>query len=316
MSQFDVTVLSDLHMDQWVSKTHESHPITEAIRTLPPRYQAPALVISAGDLAHDRPFGWKYGIKEVKGGFAPGTDYLFFPGNHDYYLRELDDAALAAECKLRKVMFGQKKETHVGATRILTCTLWSDGLLFGEKNFVETMRTVERSLNDYRVISKPRTPTMPDSDRVAWQAPPTPITAQDTLDLHADHKAWLISRLSIPHDGPTMIVTHHGPHPEASLPADAISAGFVSDLSEMIEEYQPDAWVFGHTHRPQSAQLGKTRIHNVGLGYPGEAHAYGVKELMLRGCVEVGDEIRFLMDELDPRPIRQINTTRIAYDQI
>lgn len=316
MTQHNVTILSDLHIDQWVARTQESHAVSAVIKTLPEPFLSPDLVISAGDLAHARPFGWSHGIREVKSAFPGNTKYLFFPGNHDYYLRELDDADLKAECDLRKIIFGQKSETHLGATRILTCTLWSDGLLFGEKHFVETMRIVEKSLNDYNLISKPRTGSVAQDDTLDRAIHPKRITGQDTLDLHADHKAWLESRLAIKHDGPTMIVTHHGPHPEASLPCDAISAGFVSDLSDIIEAYQPDAWVFGHTHRPQSAQLGKTRIHNVGLGYPHEAAEYGPEELMLRGCVEVGDEIRFAMDTLDPRPIHYISMKEKANDQI
>ncbi len=294
MSQHKIVILADLHMDQWEARSFIPNPLTAMMKDLPEDFSAPELVVSAGDLAHARPFGWSYGIRAVRGGFPTGTPLLFMPGNHDYYGAPLDDAPLAAECALRKVGFGQKTEVHVGATRILVCTLWSDGLLFGEDNRAETLRLVQRSLNDYNWITRPGTPQK--------------ITTADIVALHEDHLAWLEGKLAQKHDGPTMIITHHGPHPEASLPADAISAGFVSDLSRVIEEHQPDAWVFGHTHRPQSAILGKTRIHNVGVGYPHEAKEYGLASLLLRGCVEVGDEIRFVMDERDPRPVRVIST--------
>lgn len=291
-SEFRLLVLADLHMDQWESRLMAPHAMSEAVSRRPKEFEAPDLVVSAGDLAHAGTFGWKHGISEVRRSLPGDTPLLLIPGNHDYYLAELDDAPLRAECEMRKASFGQKAETFLGATRILSCTLWSDGLLFGEEHRAEVLRIVQAGLNDYRMIRKPGSPM--------------PITAMDTLSLHEDHLAWLAGRLATRHDGPTVIITHHGPHPEASLPLDAISAGFVSDLSEMIEEHQPDAWVFGHTHRPQSAILGKTRIHNVGLGYPDEAAAYGVSEIMMRGCLMVGDEVRFLMDEVDPRPVRTI----------
>lgn len=291
-SEFRLLVLADLHMDQWKPRSMPPHAVCEAVSRRPEGFAAPDLVVSAGDLAHASPFGWKYGISEIRRSLPGNTPLLLIPGNHDYYLAELDDAPLRAECELRKARFGQKTETFLGATRILSCTLWSDGLLFGEEHRAEVLRIVQGGLNDYRLIRKPGSPT--------------PITALDTVSLHEDHVSWLRSRLAVKHDGPTLIITHHGPHPEASLPMDAISAGFVSDLSEMIEEHQPEAWVFGHTHRPQSAILGKTRIHNVGLGYPGEAAAYGMNEIMTRGCLTVGDEVRFLMDEIDPRPVRTI----------
>lgn len=291
-SEYKLLVLADLHMDQWEPSSPEAHAVSRVVSERPEEFAAPDLVVSAGDLAHVRPWGWKYGISEIRRSLPGNTPLLLIPGNHDYYLGELDDAPLRAECELRKAKFGQKAETRLGATRILTCTLWSDGLLFGEENRPAVMRAVQGALNDYRLIRRPGTPMA--------------ITAQNTVDLHEDHLAWLRSRLAVKHDGPTVIITHHGPHPEASLPVDAISAGFVSDLSEMLEEHQPDAWVFGHTHRPQSARLGRTRIHNVGLGYPSEAARYGVREIMLRGCLTVGDEVRFLMDEADPRPVRDI----------
>ena len=292
MSLEPVVALADLHMDQWEARSLAPHPLRAMMGRLPAEFSAPRLVVSAGDLVHQKPFGWDFGIKEVKDGFPAGTEFLFFPGNHDYYHGDLDDAPLAASCAKRCVRFGQKAETFVGATRILTCTLWSDGLLFGEKHRAEVLRAIENGLNDYCAIARPGSPMR--------------ITTRDTLALHEDHLAWLEARLAVKHDGPTLIITHHGPHPEASLPVDAISAGFVSDLSRVIETWQPEAWVFGHTHRPQSAVLGKTRIHNIGVGYPAEAAAYGLDALLLRGCMRVGDEIRFAMDESDPRPIRTI----------
>lgn len=294
MSQHKILVLSDLHMDQWEART-ESHAIKRVLSFVPDEFRKPALIISAGDLAHTRPFGWDFGIREIKESFPKKTPLILIPGNHDYYHGELDDEPLRMATLRYNSIFGQKHETHVGATRILTCTLWSDMLLFGDENVIETARIVQRSLNDYAVIKKPGTYI--------------PISVEDTVRIHEDHVAWLRERLETYHDGPTMVVSHHGPHPEASLPVDQISAGFVSDLTYLIEEHQPDMWVFGHTHRPQTAKLGKTIIHNVGVGYPHEV-GIGPEHLtrsLRRGCIEVGDEIRLTMDDEDMRNIRIVN---------
>lgn len=293
VSQHPLLIVADLHLDHWDATFESDNVLTDIMNERPEEFTAPELVISAGDLAHARPLGIGMALDQIKLSLPKGTPLAFTPGNHEYYLGELDDGFLQTQCEQRDVIFAQKKEMHLGATRILMCTLWTDGLLNGEDERPETVRIMQRGMADYRVIRKPGRPEN--------------ITALDTITLHEEHLAWIKSHLDVKHDGPTLIVTHHGPHPEASLPIDGLTAGFMSDLSEMIEEYQPDAWVFGHTHRPQSVVLGKTRIHNVGLGYPREVAPYGIRNMLLRGCLIVGDEVRFMMDDFDDSPIRRVN---------
>jgi Icc-related predicted phosphoesterase len=52
-----------------------------------------------------------------------------------------------------------------------------------------------------------------------------------------------------------------------------LSPAFVSDLSALIEEFQPAAWVFGHTHHNIDEQVGSTRIVTNQRGYPDELSA-------------------------------------------
>jgi hypothetical protein len=41
---------------------------------------------------------------------------------------------------------------------------------------------------------------------------------------------------------------------------DIVSAAFVSDLSALIERYQPDVWIYGHTHKSDATKIGMTRM--------------------------------------------------------
>jgi Icc-related predicted phosphoesterase len=78
------------------------------------------------------------------------------------------------------------------------------------------------------------------------------IKVGDEIELHQKALKALIPILEKPYsDGPTVVVTHHAPHPDC-LPASlgrAWMAGILaSDLSRLIEETNPNLWIHGHTH--------------------------------------------------------------------
>jgi len=73
----------------------------------------------------------------------------------------------------------------------------------------------------------------------------------DALELHRQSRAWLEGELAKAFAGPTVVVTHHAPHPnsvESRFRADPVTPAFVSDLSLLIERWQPHLWIHGHTH--------------------------------------------------------------------
>lgn len=77
--------------------------------------------------------------------------------------------------------------------------------------------------------------------------------------------------LSKPHEGPTVVVTHHAPHPLSVQPrhqGSALSPAFVSNLSALIEEYQPELWIHGHDHGSHDYRVGRTRVLANQAGYP------------------------------------------------
>jgi len=53
--------------------------------------------------------------------------------------------------------------------------------------------------------------------------------------------------LGLPFAGPTVVVTHHAPHP-TSLPTDDLAHCYASDMSHLMQDRQPDLWVHGHIH--------------------------------------------------------------------
>lgn len=81
-------------------------------------------------------------------------------------------------------------------------------------------------------------------------------------------RAFLDAELPRPHDGPTVVVTHHAPHP-GSLPDRHAHLAWCddSDLTGLIDERGPDLWVHGHVHRHVDYRIGRTRVVCNAHGY-------------------------------------------------
>jgi Icc-related predicted phosphoesterase len=95
---------------------------------------------------------------------------------------------------------------------------------------------------------------------------PSHALAEHRLDL-----AFIRDELAKPHGGSTVVVTHHAPHPQSVQKrhlGDALSPAFVSDLSALIEEYQPELWIHGHDHGSHDYMVGRTRVLANQAGYP------------------------------------------------
>jgi len=76
------------------------------------------------------------------------------------------------------------------------------------------------------------------------------LTPQDLLGEHQADRRWLEKQLAAPFDGPTVVITHHAPHPLSIAPryaADWMTCGFASALPESFFEV-PVLWIHGHTH--------------------------------------------------------------------
>ena len=65
------------------------------------------------------------------------------------------------------------------------------------------------------------------------QRTPRKLTPHDTLRLHRQQRQWLQDKLAEPFAGPTVVVTHHGPHRQSLAPrfaADWVSTAYLSEL--------------------------------------------------------------------------------------
>ncbi len=239
-------IFSDLHLDVFAPK-----PITVAGDI--------DAVIVAGDTCE----GAVEAFEALRNIVPLAIPIVMVMGNHEFYGRVLpDELALAqAAAPAFNITLLDDDTAVIGGVRFVGATLWTDYRLFGETNAALAMDAARHGLNDHRSI-------------MAQARPARHFHPGQALSLHEQSRIYLRAVLANPFPGPSVVVTHHAPHPGSVHPrfsSDLLSAAFVSDLSELIEARGPALWVHGHVHSSFDYLVGDTRI----LCNP---HGYGPHE--------------------------------------
>ena len=173
-------------------------------------------------------------------------------GNHEFYRRcwHEEIAQAREQAPLYGVHLLEDGMVTLDGVRFIGATLWTDYRLFGEHNVPLAMRAARDGLNDHR--------------RIAWTKQPwARFRPEEALMLHRHSRGFIETALAAPFAGPSVVVTHHAPHPGSLHPRyakDLLSAAFVSDLTAVIEAGRPDLWIHGHVHESFDYQVGATRI--------------------------------------------------------
>ena len=184
---------------------------------------------------------------------------LYVAGNHEFYGHTLpgliDDLRAAAAGSTVRVL--ENDEVILDGVRFLGCTLWSDFDFDGPDRRTESMALCERVVNDFGHI------TFGPGERT--------LAARDTRRLHLSSRCWLGSRLAQPHDGPTVVVTHHAPLIRGRPPTPvlrAVAGAFASDVTDLMGTDRVALWIFGHTHRAAKLEYRGTQVVSNPRGYP------------------------------------------------
>lgn len=178
-------------------------------------------------------------------------------GNHEYFDAVLQQAAAAMQSHgLPSLHLLDTAQVVIDGVRFLGCTLWTDFALRIDtpqglrSDPARGIAVAQQAMADYRCIG--------------WQDGETTrrLTPQDTLRLHHRQRAWLQQRLAEVFDGPTVVITHHGPHRGSLAPrfaADWISTAYLSELPHGFFEV-PALWHHGHTHSSHDYRVGNCRV--------------------------------------------------------
>jgi predicted phosphodiesterase len=185
---------------------------------------------------------------------------VYVAGNHEYYggaiprlTEKLKEAAVGSNVHVLDC-----DSVIIGGTRFLGASLWTDWRGNGTVHPALAMEHARAGMSDYKRIR-----VSPAFGR---------LRPSDTLKWHARARAWLAGQLEQPHEGPTVVVTHHAPTLRGCKPEDASTpflGAYASDL-ELLMGPKVDAWVFGHTHLAFDERINGTRVVSNPRGYVGE----------------------------------------------
>lgn len=215
------------------------------------------VLILAGDISEytDRPSD----LAEVLAHYRSRTDrpILYLPGNHEFYHQEYHRTLdrIAADTKRLDIELLHCRSVQYGDVAFHGCTLWSDFSLFGAEMADVYGLYAEMSISDFRAI------------RYGDQ----PFRRTDCADLHRKERAWLeksLERSKAPHN---VVITHFAPVAQciaARFQGDRLNPYFIAECEDLVKQFEPDLWLYGHTHQPDDFILGKTRFINNARGYP------------------------------------------------
>lgn len=215
------------------------------------------VLVLAGDIARGGNI-----IKGIRGNVTKITPIVQIAGNHESYgfdwLQTLYNMETDAIYD-KNTHFLERSSVVINGVRFLGCTLWTDYCLYGDD--VQSIRIAVSQAERY----------MADFRRISYGGGKfTPAIAKR---LHEESLAWLEYELSIPFNGPTVVVTHHTPSSKScslKYEDDPLNSSFHSNLDWLVEKYRPTVWIHGHTHDPFDYMLYDTRVLCHPRGYPNE----------------------------------------------
>ena len=173
----------------------------------------------------------------------------WLPGNHEYYHSDINKRSGFLKENIRSnLLLVNNCTIEHGDTRFLFSTLWSRISPVNEWQ-------IQNSLSDFRVIQ--------------WKGGRLPVSAFN--DLHDECVKFLSGELKRNWTGKTIVATHHVPtfdHYPVQYKGDILNEAFATELSPLIEQTEPDYWIYGHHHtNVQAFKIGATEMLTNQLGY-------------------------------------------------
>ena len=162
---------------------------------------------------------------------------------------------------------------RIGGVNFFGGTMWTH---FNSGD-LRAMQIAHYHMNDFKLIHKERGVS---------------LATDDTIELHeiyvAKLKSWFEQKL----DGPRVVISHHAPvtHPQTQYVGSPLTPAFNSlDMQDVIKRYQPELWIYGHTHECDDQTIGKTRIISNQRGYPNRGGGFECEDFDPGGLgLEIG----------------------------
>jgi hypothetical protein len=237
-----IQIASDLHLEH-VQRRFPASRVIEPARA--------DLLILAGDIHRH--------ARAVETFRDWPTPIIYVLGNHEYYRARMDSllAEIYRDSRGSRIHVLENDSVVVDGVRFLGATLWTS-FEIGRESGEPPVDDIARQLPDFQIIETPLGVFTPAMSRA----------------LHHTSRDYLERALEQPFDGPTVVVTHHAPHPRSIHPRflnNPVNAAFISDLDRLMG--RAVLWVHGHVHDSFDYVVHGTRVIANPRGYPGNLGA-------------------------------------------
>lgn len=236
-----IWIVSDLH--------------TNSLAWVPNRVPEHDVMIIAGDVA-DSPIETILQLHTIAR--WQSVPIIFVPGNHDVFDADLDfwdgEHKRLVEAGVHVLSSGQS--IVIDGVRFIGATLWTDWQINDHEFGAQAWAA--RHMPEYAHVTR-------SDGEFIW-----PI---DTSNSHDAHRHAVEQALKQPHEGPTVVITHHAPSARSLHAGEARgeeAGAFASDLEWMISRYRPALWVHGHIHTARDYYVGSRRVICNPRGYESE----------------------------------------------
>jgi Calcineurin-like phosphoesterase len=184
---------------------------------------------------------------------------IYVMGNHEHYHGRLDKTHGELSRLLPKTVTLLENQTHeIDGVLFMGATLWTDC----NRASPLSIQALQQGMNDYRSIT------------FRHHNVYRKLTPRDTMEQHAQTKAYFQSVVDDNPGRKIVVATHHAPS-YASVAEHwkhdvDFNGGYASDLSEFIlDNPEIKFWTHGHMHDPCSYMIGDCRIICNPRGYYG-----------------------------------------------
>jgi len=233
---------------QYCSDLHLEFPENRMFLKKNPLQVVGDVLILAGDIVlfaeykkEQYRFFWDFISKNFKQCF-------WIPGNHEYYHYDIEQKSSPLKENVRDNVFLVNNMTvKIENIQFVFSTLWS--------HIPEADSWwIERNMNDFHVI------------KIGGKR----LSSETYNVLHKESLHFIKQKLAN-RDKHTVVVTHHLPtfyHYPKEYRNSILNPAFAVELYDLIEEYQADCWIYGHTHSNTPCfTIGKTKLLTNQLGY-------------------------------------------------
>ncbi len=222
----NVHILSDLHLERRL------YDVSETARKAD-------LIILAGDI-HEGTQGMAWAATQFD------CKVLYVAGNHEYYHGHLEKTLDALRTASNDhVQFLEQQELVLEGVRFLGSTGWTDFSALG--NSSASAWATRQRYGDFDAIR---------AANGRW------VQQADFSELNHNARQWLAERLSIPFEGPTVVITHYAPSARSMSPQEtlvAADASFFNHWDDLFRAAVP-LWIHGHTHMAVDYLQSGTRV--------------------------------------------------------